>query len=78
MALFHSQTRHHIIKNYIELKEIPEYLTMKYEIGLQEMLRLKEKMLMDRLHQSFRRAESQLISILENRKGEVKVQYSFC
>lgn len=38
----------------------------------EELLRHKEKMLMDRLHQSFRRAESQLISILEHRKGEVK------
>lgn len=28
---------------------------------------------MDRLHQSFRRAESQLVSVLERRKGEVKV-----
>lgn len=28
---------------------------------------------MDRLHRAYRRAESQLISVLENRKGEVKV-----
>ncbi|KAL4218371.1 Orofacial cleft 1 candidate [Mactra antiquata] len=30
---------------------------------------------MERLHQSFRRAESQLISVLERRKGEVKTFY---
>jgi hypothetical protein len=28
---------------------------------------------MDRLHRAYRRAESQLISTLESRKGEVKV-----
>ena len=39
------------------------------------MLRQREKLLMERLHQSFRRAESQLVSVLERRKGEVKVIY---
>lgn len=42
-------------------------------VDLQEMVRQKEKLLMDRLHQAFRRSESQLISVLERRKGEVKV-----
>ncbi|KAH3752765.1 hypothetical protein DPMN_187391, partial [Dreissena polymorpha] len=41
----------------------------------EEMLRQKEKLLMERLHQAFRRAESQLISVLERRKGEVKTFY---
>ena len=29
--------------------------------------------MMDRLHKSFRRSENQLISVLERRKGEIKV-----
>ncbi|WAR17496.1 hypothetical protein MAR_032090 [Mya arenaria] len=41
----------------------------------EEMLRQREKLLMERLHQAFRRAESQLISVLERRKGEVKTFY---
>ena len=49
------------------------FLHLNSTFKFQELLRHKEKMLMDRLHQSFRRAESQLISILEHRKGEVKV-----
>ena len=48
-----------------------------FYLNFQEMLRHKEKMLMERLQQSFRRAESQLISILEHRKGEVKVGNDF-
>ena len=32
---------------------------------------------MDRLHRAYRRAESQLISVLESRKGEVKVMIKF-
>lgn len=38
----------------------------------EELLRQREKLLMERLHQAFRRAESQLVSVLERRKGEVK------
>ncbi|KAJ8321997.1 hypothetical protein KUTeg_000468 [Tegillarca granosa] len=43
------------------------------EIAKREaILKQKEKLLMDRLHRAFRRAESHLISTLESRKGEVK------
>lgn len=41
----------------------------------EEILKQKEKLLMDRLHRAFRRAESQLTSTLESRKGEVKTFY---
>ncbi|KAL3889356.1 hypothetical protein ACJMK2_001700 [Sinanodonta woodiana] len=41
----------------------------------EEILLQREKLLMDRLHLAFRRAESQLISVLEKRKGEVKTFY---
>lgn len=44
-------------------------------VGLQEILRQREKLLMDRLHRAYRRAESQLISVLERRKGEVQTFY---
>ena len=33
---------------------------------------------MDKLHRAYRRAESQLISTLESRKGEVKVCHMSC
>ncbi|KAK2169280.1 hypothetical protein NP493_1197g00020 [Ridgeia piscesae] len=35
----------------------------------------KERLMMDRLHKSFRRSENQLISVLERRKGEVKTTF---
>ncbi|XP_035825164.1 uncharacterized protein LOC101851493 [Aplysia californica] len=41
----------------------------------EELLRQREKLLMDRLHRGFLRAESQLISVLEKRKGEVRTFY---
>lgn len=41
----------------------------------EEILRQREKLLMDRLHRAYRRAESQLISVLERRKGEVQTFY---
>ena len=41
---------------------------------LQELLKQREKLLMERLHRGFRKAESQLVAALEDRKGEVKVK----
>ncbi|KAL8561388.1 hypothetical protein ACOMHN_063315 [Nucella lapillus] len=41
----------------------------------EELLRQREKLLMERLHRGFRKAESQLVSALEDRKGEVKTFY---
>ncbi|PVD32684.1 hypothetical protein C0Q70_08129 [Pomacea canaliculata] len=38
----------------------------------EELLKQREKLLMERLHRGFRKAESQLISVVEDRKGEVK------
>ncbi|KAK3732447.1 hypothetical protein RRG08_037451 [Elysia crispata] len=52
------------------LREKREFLERR-----EEQLRQREKLLMDRLHRGFLRAESQLISVLERRKGEVKTFY---
>ncbi|ESO86001.1 hypothetical protein LOTGIDRAFT_235599 [Lottia gigantea] len=41
----------------------------------EELLRQKEKLMLDHVHKAFRRAESQLIGTLERRKGEVKTLY---
>lgn len=41
----------------------------------EEVLRQREKLLMERLHRGFRKAESQLIAALGDRKGEVKTFY---
>ena len=43
------------------------------QLQFQELLKQREKLLMERLHRGFRKAESQLIAALEDRKGEVKV-----
>ena len=42
----------------------------------EELMKQREKLLLDRLHKAFRRSESQLVGTLENRKGEVKVRVS--
>ncbi|XP_046362564.2 uncharacterized protein LOC124139499 [Haliotis rufescens] len=41
----------------------------------EELMKQREKLLLDRLHKAFRRSESQLISRLEDRKGEVRTFY---
>ena len=47
--------------------------SVSININFQELLKQREKLLMERLHRGFRKAESQLIAALEDRKGEVKV-----
>ncbi|OWF49741.1 uncharacterized protein LOC110451314 [Mizuhopecten yessoensis] len=58
-------------------KRVAEETKLKREEIMRrlEMLRQKEKLLMDRLHRAYRRAESQLVSVLERRKGEIKTFY---
>ncbi|KAK6182267.1 hypothetical protein SNE40_009987 [Patella caerulea] len=41
----------------------------------EELLRQREKLMLDHIHKAFRRAESQLVGTLEKRKGEVKTLY---
>ncbi|MCB4774809.1 MAG: hypothetical protein LGB71_05925, partial [Sulfurovum sp.] len=46
--------------------------SVSISINFQELLKQREKLLMERLHRGFRKAESTLAA-LEDRKGEVKV-----
>ncbi|XP_041361349.1 uncharacterized protein LOC121377431 [Gigantopelta aegis] len=41
----------------------------------EELMKQREKLLLDRLHKAFRRAESRLVGTLESRKGAVKTLY---
>ncbi|KAK7489378.1 hypothetical protein BaRGS_00019322 [Batillaria attramentaria] len=50
-------------------------LQREEEVKQRELLKQREKLLMERLHRGFRKAESELTAALEDRKGEVKTFY---
>ncbi|XP_064652604.1 uncharacterized protein LOC135503146 [Lineus longissimus] len=67
IVLLEEKTKKHIART---MKEKRDYLSRREFLAQQ-----RERLLVDNLHKTFRRAENRLLSALEHRKGEVKTMY---